>query len=298
MAKFVWLASYPKSGNTWIRFLIATLIRGEIKSSQDVAVQIPDIHEGLHGVHLIGKRTTILKTHWKFWTEMPLREDTVGAVYIVRNPIAVMESNQNFAFLRSGSLRKEASDHEIAKAASKFVDDFIEHGGHARFRQFGIGTWEENVRSWTWPDISFPRLVVRYEDLKAKPEETLGKLAGFLSIKRTEAQIAAAIAACSKARMKALEEQEIAARSQGIFYQERNRQNIMAGHRFVDRSIDGKGFFKLTPDQRLRAITRFAPLMQAFGYLPRSAVMAPIGNKENGARRGRVIRVERPSGAE
>src|SRR6185436_3850476 len=164
MAKFVWLASYPKSGNTWVRFLLARLIRGEIKSSQNVAVQIPDVHDGIHGVHLIGKRTTIIKTHWKFTTGMPLREDTIGAVYIVRNPIDVMESNQNFAFLRSGSLRKEASEEEIAKAASKFVDDFIEHGGHARFRQFGIGSWEEHARSWTWPEIDFPRHVLRYED--------------------------------------------------------------------------------------------------------------------------------------
>lgn len=289
MAKFVWLASYPKSGNTWVRFLLAALVRGEIKSSQDVAVQIPDVHDGVHGIHLIGKRTTIIKTHWKYATDLPLREDTVGAVYIVRNPIDVMESNQNFAFLRSGSLRKEASEADIAKAAAKFVDEFIEHGGHARFRQFNIGSWEEHVRSWTWPDIAFPRHVLRYEDLKARPEDEMAKLARFLSIRRSDAQIEAAVAASTKAKMRALEEAEIAAKKHGIFYQERNSQNILAGHRFVDRSIDGKGFFKLSVEQRQRAVQRFAPLMEKLGYL-RKRTQQSAGSD----RPARVIRIERP----
>jgi aryl sulfotransferase len=293
MAKFIWLASYPKSGNTWLRFLIASLIRGPIKSSVEVARQIPDVHNALAGVHLFGRRTTVIKTHWKFWTEMPLREDTIGAVYIIRNPIDVLESNQNYAFMRSGNLRKEASPEEIKKAAGKLADDFIAHGGHPRFKEFGIGTWEENVRSWTWPDISLPRRIIRYEDLVAHPEEKLSDLARFLDLKRTDKQVAAAVAACSKGIMRAIEEKEIADREEGIFFQKRNSSNIDAGHRFVDRGIDGKSLFRLTPEQRRRAVERFAPIMTQFGYIPsKDAPRVARSTKVDGKDAGKV---QRPS---
>ncbi len=269
MAKFVWLASYPKSGNTWVRFLLATLVRGQIKSSLEVSRQIPDIHDSISGEHLFGRRTTVIKTHWKFRTGMPLREDTIGAIYLLRNPVDVLESNQNYAFMRSGNLRRDASPEEIRKAAAKLVDEYIEHGGHPRFDRFGIGSWEENVRSWTWPDIDFPRLTVRYEDLKTQPAEKLAEICRFLDLKRSDKQIDAAVTACDKEAMRALEEAEIGARREGIFYQARNSPNIEAGHRFVGRSAEGASIFRLTQEQRRRAAARFAPLMRQFGYLPR-----------------------------
>src|SRR5262245_64756041 len=101
MAKIVWLASYPKSGNTWVRFLLANLMVGDVTASEQVKIQIPDIHEGITGQHLFGGHTTIIKTHWKFWTGFPLREDTIGAIYVLRHPIDVLESNQNYDFMRS-----------------------------------------------------------------------------------------------------------------------------------------------------------------------------------------------------
>jgi hypothetical protein len=266
MAKIVWIASYPKSGNTWVRFLLANLLLGKVENSAQVARQIPDIHDGIAGSHLFGKQTTLIKTHWKFWTGLPLREDTIGVVYLLRNPIDVLESNQNYALQRSGNLRREATAAEIAKLADQLVDDYITHGGHPRFRAFGIGSWEENVRSWTFPGIAYPRLIVKYEDLKADPAAWLEKLCRFLQLERNDEQIRKAVDGASRDAMRRLEESEIAARTDGIFYQSRNDPGIAAGHRFVGRSASGVSLFKLTEDQRRRAEQRFLPLMREFGY--------------------------------
>lgn len=66
--------------------------------------------------------------------------------------------------------------------------------------------------------------------------------------------------------MRRLEEQEIALRITGIFYQPRNESGIAAGHRFVGRSASGDSLFKLTDEQRRRARERFLPLLREFGY--------------------------------
>ena len=83
MAKILWIASYPKSGNTWIRFLIASLFSGSIERSIEVEHLIPDIHVGINDTHLRDDRKTFVKTHWMHHPRLPLREDTIGAIYIM-----------------------------------------------------------------------------------------------------------------------------------------------------------------------------------------------------------------------
>jgi Sulfotransferase domain len=265
MAKIVWLASYPKSGNTWLRFLLTGVLTGRVTSSAQVARQVPDIHDGVAAHHLYGKGATIVKTHWKYWPEIPLREDTVGAIYVLRHPIEVLESNLNYAFMRSGNLRNDAGAEEIAAFAHRWVDGYIAHGGYKSFLDFGIGSWEENVRSWLGTK-RFPQLVVRYERLRADTADELARICHFLEVERSADQIDHAIAAASRDAMRAIEESEIANRIPGFFFQRRNHAGYEAGHRFVGRSRSGEALFALTDDQRARARARFAPIMAELGY--------------------------------
>jgi len=177
MAKIVWLASYPKSGNTWLRFMLANLIYGKpATSSAEVRALVPDIHDGVPGLQLFGNRTTIIKTHWAFNTALRLREDVVGVIHLVRNPIEVMESNQNYAMTRSGELYRKVTDSKLQEMAAGFVDEFIRHGGHKRFKEFGIGSWEEHTLSWTSKINVMPRCGIRYEDLVADPQTQCRRL--------------------------------------------------------------------------------------------------------------------------
>jgi hypothetical protein len=66
MAKVVWLASYPKSGNTWLRFMNANMVVVDIAWSDQVMRQVPDIHYGISGQHLFGNHTVVVNTHWKY----------------------------------------------------------------------------------------------------------------------------------------------------------------------------------------------------------------------------------------
>jgi hypothetical protein len=266
MAKIVWLASYPKSGNTWLRFLLTGLLAGRVASSAQVARQIPDIHDGVAAHHLYGKGATVVKTHWKYWPEIPLREDSIGAIYVLRHPIEVLESNLNYAFMRSGSLRKDASPVQIADFARRWVDAYIEHGGHRSFLEFGIGTWEENVRSWLSSGKHFPHLVVRYEHLRSNTAAELTRICNFLEIERSVDQLNNAVAAASRDAMREIEEREIASRIPGFFFQRRNQSGYEAGHRFVGRSRGGEALFTLTDEQNTRARAFFAPIMAELGY--------------------------------
>ncbi|MGH6891515.1 MAG: sulfotransferase domain-containing protein [Dongiaceae bacterium] len=267
MAKVVWIASYPRSGNTWLRFLLASLIRREaIANSAQVQALIPDIHEGVAGIHLWGKRTTLIKTHWAFSPDLPLREDTAGVIQLVRHPIDTLESNQNYAMNRAGERHERATPEERARHAAEFADNFIRDGGHRQFAQFGIGALEQHILSWSSSTLTFPRLVVRYEDLKADPAGELARICHFIRMRRSGEEIADAIDRAAAARMRQLEDAEIAGKVEGLFYQIRNRSSLESGHRFVGRSSSGETKYRLSDLQRERAGSKFADLICLLGY--------------------------------
>jgi len=264
MAKFVWLASYPRSGNTWLRFALSCLLAGKpMDHSAEVSRLIPDIHDGLRGDVLFGKKTTIIKTHWAFNTGLPLREDVVGVIHLVRNPLDVLVSNQNYAMTRSGALFNQANGEERENIARKFADNYIGNGGHENFRSFGIGSWEEHTLSWLSPLNVTPKLLVRYEDLVAKPDQQLSAIARFLGLKRSDSEIVTACENSSVDMMRQLETREVEMRADGIFYQSVNAAAYEAGQRLI---VGGERKFDLTLEQQKRATERFGPLMKRLGY--------------------------------
>jgi hypothetical protein len=267
MAQIVWIASYPRSGNTWLRFLLANLIRREeIESSAQVRAVVPDIHEGIAGAHLWRDGVSLIKTHWAFKADFPLREDTVGVIQLVRHPVDTLESNQNYLMNRGGKAYAQATPEGREREAAKFVDEFIRDGGHRKFVEFGIGTLEQHILSWSPRNLPFPRLLVRYEDLKADTAGQLARLCRFLKMQRSDEEISQAVDRASIARMRQIEESEISAKREGMFYQTRNRSALEAGHRLVGRSSTGESRYRLTGHQRARAEQRFAALIQLLGY--------------------------------
>lgn len=264
MAKIVWLASYPRSGNTWLRFMLGCLLKGSpVVNSAEVSRLVPDIHDGVRGDALFGRRTTIIKTHWAFHPELPLREDAVGVIHLMRNPVDVLESNQNYAMTRSGGIFSQTSDDERQTMAQQFADAYIAQGGHPRFVDFGIGTWESHTLSWASSQNTLPKLPLRYEDLRAEPVQHLRRIAQFLRLEKSDDEIAAAVEASSIAAMQRIEAREVEQRIEGIFYQAMNAAAYAAGQRFVG----GKAArFKLTPEQRQQALARFGGLMKRLGY--------------------------------
>ena len=277
MARIVLIASYPRSGNTWLRFLLAALVRRkEIERSAEVRAVIPDIHEGISGAHLWGKGVSLVKTHWAFKADFPLREDTAGVIQLVRHPIDTLESNQNYAMNRGGPSFARSSPEDRERHATAFVDDFIRNGGHRKFVDFGIDTLEQHILSWASRSLPFPRLLVRYEDLKADTADELARICRFLKLQRSDEEIGQAVDRASIAHMRLIEESEISARREGMFYQTRNRSALEDGLRLVGRSSTGASKYHLTAEQRERAELRFATLIKLLGYQQAELGSTPI----------------------
>ncbi|MEX0808674.1 MAG: sulfotransferase domain-containing protein [Dongiaceae bacterium] len=263
MAKIIWIASYPRSGNTWLRFLLGNLIGGPIEQSGQLLNLIPDIHRGISALHLHGPRSTLIKTHWAWHPELPLREDTFGAIYLSRDPVEVLESNLRF------HARRHVGDDPASAAERRrqWIDDYIENGGSRRWRHDGFGSWEENVASWTESKLPYPRLVLHYERLKSDPAGVLREIGRTLNLERSDDAIKAAIAASSVERLRAMEDAEVERRQPGIFYTPQVGDRLDDVVRFIGQNTAADASYRLTDDERARAQERFAPAMRRFGHM-------------------------------
>ncbi len=253
----VWIASYPKSGNTWVRFMACNLLFGRQDSASGLAKAAPDIHE-------LGESfeapAGLLKTHFAFSSSLPFAERTAAAIYVVRDPADVLASNFFYA-------QRSAQGYDDSPAAfSQYFDKFIEHGGDPRWIQLGMGSWEHNVLSWLKTPHPFPVLRIRYEDLSADPMSACRALAQMLRPDSSAEQIRQAVLDSSFARMREVERADIREKRIGIFYKAYLQASIDSGNRFMRRGVVGDGFARLSVDQRMRLRARFEHLLRDLGY--------------------------------
>lgn len=224
MASIAWIASYPKSGNTWLRFMLTSyLLKEPIKSVRDVNQMIPDIGRmkrrdgnvpperqvARPSLPLDRPGTLLVKTHDMPSTQslLPYRSATAKIVYLVRNPRDIILSH----IRQAGA---EGSREESRKLAKDFIASHGMSSGQRGILE--MGSWPENVLGWTVPAKArqyFPDaevLTVRYEDMRAKPAEKLRQIVEFLDLGTaiTAEEIQRAVEVNSLADMRALEIKE------------------------------------------------------------------------------------------
>ena len=252
----VWVASYPKSGNTWVRFLACNLLHGRQESASALNLLVPDIHE--LGPRLVNSPYAgLVKTHFAFSSRIPLAERTAAAIYVVREPADVLISNYHYG-------RRSGADRDVA--FDEYVDTFIENRGDPRWIQLGMGSWEDNVRSWLEPRHPFPVLRIRYEDLVADPTAGCLALAKLIRPDSSAEEIREAVLNSSFQRMREVEEADIHLKKIGIFYKPYLQQSIDSGLRFMRHGAVGDGAGRLSPEQRGRLRSAFHPLLAQLGY--------------------------------
>ena len=186
----VWLASYPRSGSTWLRALLTNYLRPTaMPASIDDLVGGPslaraalfdellgvdsgrltpaEIHAQLPRFYsLLAEQLPVpafLKVHRGFdvlddGTPIFPPAITAGVVYIVRNPLDVAVSYAHHAAVTLDRMAAWMNDGAAAVA----------HGGPGVLPQ-PLGTWSEHVRGWL-DQRQLPVHVLRYEDLLATPE--------------------------------------------------------------------------------------------------------------------------------
>ncbi len=251
--QYVWIASYPKSGNTWMRFIIANIMSGGVSNSNDIEGMVPDIHRGplRPALHHCGR--AFAKTHFAYGS-VKQQQATVGAVYIVRHPLDVLVSHLDYFGL-----------NEQPAKASKFIDEFINYGGYPHWGELGFGTWQKHVRSWTFETRRFPRLFVRYEDLLTDTTAEVTRVFEFLEIDAAPEDIARACEQSSFKSLRKMEQTEQKESSSSGFFAAERRQKGET-FRFMSKGVSGRYQERLAPEHLELASNKFGATMKLLGY--------------------------------
>jgi hypothetical protein len=193
----VWLASYPKSGNTWLRSLLASYYfskEGEFNfkllekirqfPSPDDFVNDNELYTTIESTSKywiskqvnmnLDKRLKLLKTHNAICkingNPFTDTKNTLGAIYIVRDPRNIVTSLANHYQI----------DQNKALDFMRNETRYIYEKRGDRFLGFSpLFSWSKHVDSWI-SCKSFPILTIRYEDLHQETFQTLKKVVDFI----------------------------------------------------------------------------------------------------------------------
>lgn len=276
MGNIVWLASYPKSGNTWLRaFLVnlitaaeepvdinklAALTQGDSQahwyqkldsrspaqlSATDLASLRPKVHADIAAT---SPDSVFVKTHNALvesgGVAMITLSETGGGIYVVRNPLDVALSYADHLGVGVDDIIGLMSQRGFSTPASKTnVPEY-----HS--------DWSSHVKSWT--QTPYPALhVVRYEDLAARPIPTFGAIARFLGIDPKRDRLTRAVRFSSFKVLKAQEKK----------------------YGFIERTPVQNSFFRsgksggwrkqLAEEQISRLLAHHREQMERFDYVPK-----------------------------
>lgn len=274
----VWVASYPKSGNTWIRAFLHNLfdiLNGVQTKEHDINAinefTAWDLAASRYERHLgkPAKRATraeiaaarpivqaemadqtqglaLVKTHHALVMDRGFPainlKVTSGAIYVVRNPldVAISFSHHMGIDLDDTIERMALPNTETAVTDTSVYEVY--------------GSWSEHVRSWTErPQRAFH--VLRYEDMLASPVVTFGALARHLLLTPNAVQL---IEAIDRSSFRALQRQEA---KSGF------REKPDTADTFFRVGKAGQWKDVLTRRQIRRIVETHGEQMRRFGYL-------------------------------
>lgn len=271
----VWLASYPKSGNTWLRLFLANYLLdrsepfpinqihkttfGDMIAEPYVklagrpasALDPATVHRLKPRVHRLlstqGPDLILVKTHSALYVEDGIPSITVPAtratLYLVRNPFDVADSVAHHYGL---SLDDAVSS--LCSPGSELQGDGTRTLGQK------IGAWGAHAVKWAEARQLKP-LVLRYEDMLREPLESFGRAVRHLGVTYDDERIERAV------RFASFDE---ARRQEDRFeFLERSHQ----AEKFFRTGGIGSGFEKLDAGQRARLIEANREAMRRFGYL-------------------------------
>lgn len=272
MGHIYWIASYPKSGNTWMRAFIGAVINGgkavdinqleqvvsddnfgpfyqsflskpiEHATLRDLARIRPFAHRAMAAT---APGFVLLKTHnflaVHLGTPTVTTDVTAGAIYILRNPLDVVVSYSAF----------RSRDFDATIEAMNRTCRVLPKPSKAAYHV--AGSWAENVRTWTHRRHD-RLLVLRYEDMLEKPIDCFTSVVRHLRMDVSDAVVAAAVEATKFEVLQAAE----------------------ARDGFVERVKEADAFFRsgksdiwrdaLSEEQVGRILLSSEAEMRAFGY--------------------------------
>ena len=228
----IWLTSYPKSGNTWVRFFILSLLFGnkrkinldhlknieqfpsksqfvglelDLKNLREVAKNWITVQNKIN----LSKKVRFYKTHNTFCqidkNSFTNHKNTLGAIYIVRDPRNVITSVKNHF------------NHNSYEEAKNFIFDekrVVLLSKPKDKKDYSlpqiIGSWQTHYKTWKIMNKNF--LLIKYENLINTPNSEFKKIANYLErlfkTKFTNEQIERAINSSSFDKLQKMEEKK------------------------------------------------------------------------------------------
>jgi hypothetical protein len=276
MGNIVWLASYPKSGNTWLRAFIHNLISDTGRPSElhqltqffesesraaryaghldrppserafdELVALRPKVQHEI--ANSVARGSVLTKTHNQLChyegTALHNMAITAAGIYVLRNPLDVVISvADHFGLSIDQAIDFMANPNTATESDDQSVGVFL-------------GSWSHHVESWSATDNS-QFLTVRYEDMLDKALLTFTQVAKLLGLDGDRAKIKQAIKFSS--------------------FKELQQQESRSG--FGERSSNSKSFFRqgkqhqwiqhLSEKQVVTIIDQHREMMIKFNYLP------------------------------
>jgi hypothetical protein len=195
----IWLASYPKSGNTWVRSIIASLIYSNDgifnfdllenirqfpteEHFKNFTKDIENLNEikkywiAAQDLINLDNKIKIFKTHhlnckidkYNFTN----KENTLATIYIIRDPRNLVSSISNH-------YSKSLVDSKNFLLTSRYISGYKKYGGYKKDNLTTIlGSWSEHYKFWKNNNNDY--LLIKYEDLIKDTELELKKIINFL----------------------------------------------------------------------------------------------------------------------
>jgi hypothetical protein len=277
MSGIYWLASYPKSGNTWFRIVLHNFQHNGAAPSDINAIDVGMIASartwlddvlGFDTADLLPEEVDWMRARVYRWSlqeeaigyhkihdccltlpngELLIdREATRGVLYIVRNPLDIAPSLAHYDNISIDKAIRGMGNS--TRAASRSVEKMsVQVSYH-------LSTWSEHALSWV--DAPGLRcLVIRYEDLLAEPLATFTRALQFLELPATQERVERAIRFSDFAELSRQE------REKGF------REQPLNGSRFFRQGLSGGWRTQLTPAQVRQVVADHGAVMRRFGYL-------------------------------
>ena len=195
----IWIASYPKSGNTWLRSIISALVYSkdgiftfdklskidqfpEKKFFKDLVKNFRDFDEikknwiAAQDKINLDEKIKFFKTHqgnFKIGNDhFTNNQNTQAVIYIVRDPRNLVTSISNHYSLSLNEACKFLTSPELRGNGKNWEE---KKDGILNF----LGKWNEHYKSWT--NNTKNLLLLRYEDLINEPKKELEKIIFFLN---------------------------------------------------------------------------------------------------------------------
>jgi hypothetical protein len=227
------VGSYPRSGSTWLRFMLLEILAGRASGFSNTNEMIPDVGRHLTAAPVLPAGGRLIKTH------EPFRAEYKKAIYLARDP-------------RDVALSEFAYHKALGLAGTNDFSVYLEQFLHGAVNPFG--SWTNHAISWMDAADSGRSdvLLVCFEELKRNSEQELSRIVEFLGMPVQTQKIREAIANNSMDKMRQKEKAD--------------PQRASANGKFI-RSGSAGGWRAAFTDQQSQLVQQYAGnILARLGY--------------------------------